>query len=362
MARKTVGYVHMEWTCPNCGTRNRGVDKMCVNCATAQPENVQFEQVAQEQLVEDERLIAQAQAGADVHCPFCGTRNPATAVKCQNCFGELTDATARSSGQIVGQHTTRAVPDVVCDYCQTVNAGTATQCSNCLRPLAKPIPNPQSPAPRPKPRQKAARSKTPIFLYLFIGIIIFACGFIFFLSTQRQETVGRVTNVEWERTVNVQGLVPVTYETWFDEIPQGAERGFCTEEVRFTSPNPLPNSQEVCGQPYTVDTGTGIGEVVQTCEYLVFDDFCQYSVDEWQVIDQQVVSGNDFAPFWPEPSLGFDERLGEREENYIVEFRTDGTRYTYRPDSLNEYLQFEEGSTWVLEINGLNTIVDVRRE
>ena len=69
MARKSVGYVHMEWTCPNCGTRNKGTAKLCVNCATAQPADVEFEQVAQETLIEDEALIAKAKAGPDIHCP-----------------------------------------------------------------------------------------------------------------------------------------------------------------------------------------------------------------------------------------------------------------------------------------------------
>lgn len=70
MARKTVGYVKMEWTCPNCGTRNPGTNAVCSNCATPQPKDVQFEQVAQEELITDEALIAKAKQGPDIHCPF----------------------------------------------------------------------------------------------------------------------------------------------------------------------------------------------------------------------------------------------------------------------------------------------------
>ncbi|MFZ1401388.1 MAG: zinc finger protein, partial [Candidatus Promineifilaceae bacterium] len=131
MTKKTVGYVHLEWECPSCGTRNKGVDKMCRSCGAAQPDDVQFEQVAQEALIQDEKLIAQAKAGPDVHCPFCGTRNPATADQCSQCLADLSDAKAREAGQMVGAHQKSAVPDVACSFCGAMNAGTALHCVHC---------------------------------------------------------------------------------------------------------------------------------------------------------------------------------------------------------------------------------------
>lgn len=360
MARKSVGYVHMEWTCPNCGTRNKGTDKVCTQCATAQPIDVEFEQVAQEELIEDEALIAKAKAGPDIHCPFCGTRNPATAVKCQNCFGDLTESVARQRGTVVGKHRTKPVPDIICDYCQTANPGTATTCSNCLRPLNKPQPTPKPKKATPK-ALPARRSKPPIWLYIILGAVVLGCGTLFFLSQQRSETVGSVTDVEWQRTIIVEGLVPVSRETWLDEVPSAAEVGMCRDEVRYTSQQPQPNSREVCGEPYTVDTGTGIGEIVQDCEYLVYDDFCTYTVDEWQVVGEYAESGVDFAPFWPALSLdATSEREAEQEERYEVILRGDGRSYAYHPRTLEEYLQFEIGSDWILEINGLNNVTDIR--
>ena len=44
MAKKKLGYVELEWTCPNCGTRNPGPEQSCVNCGSPQPDDVHFEQ------------------------------------------------------------------------------------------------------------------------------------------------------------------------------------------------------------------------------------------------------------------------------------------------------------------------------
>ena len=356
MARKTVGYVHMEWRCPNCGTRNPGKNTICSNCAALQPKDVQFEQVAQEELITDETLIERAKAGPDVHCPFCGTRNPADADQCSACFGDLTEAKARAAGKTVGKHSTKPVPDVECAHCGTMNPGTAKICINCQAPLPKPKKTvPKKPIPRALPARPQRKANPLLYIILLFAVV--ACGAFFYLSTQTEETIGRVADVSWERTVLIEGLVPVEREAWEDEIPFEGSIGFCRDEVRFTSNFPEPNSQEVCGTPYTVDTGTGIGEVVQDCEYLVFDDYCSYTIDEWQVVDQVSLNGNNFVPEWPALNLDFEQqRQGEQEEVYKVYLDTDGRSYTYYPDSFSEFQQFDIGSNWILEVNALNNV------
>ena len=61
MTRKTVGYVRTEWTCPNCQTRNPGPQKTCTSCGMPQPENVEFEEAGQDELIKDEAELAKAQ-------------------------------------------------------------------------------------------------------------------------------------------------------------------------------------------------------------------------------------------------------------------------------------------------------------
>lgn len=78
MARESLGYVELEWTCPSCGRRNPGRAKVCAYCGAPQPEDVAFEQAAEEKLVKDTGTLESLKAGPDIHCPFCGTRNVAT--------------------------------------------------------------------------------------------------------------------------------------------------------------------------------------------------------------------------------------------------------------------------------------------
>lgn len=53
MTKKSLGYVELEWTCPNCGSRNAGQETVCVHCGTAQPEDVSFHQPAEEKIITD---------------------------------------------------------------------------------------------------------------------------------------------------------------------------------------------------------------------------------------------------------------------------------------------------------------------
>jgi hypothetical protein len=154
-------------------------------------------------------------------------------------------------------------------------------------------------------------------------------------------------------------LSPVEYQDWYDEIPAGAELGACTERLRETRSEPVPNSVEVCGTPYTVDQGSGVGRVVQDCQYEVYENWCGYVVDEWQVTDTTTQQGSNLNPAWPGLALQEDQREGNRIETYQITFVTegDGKAYTYETNDPNEFLRFVPGSQWELQINGFGSIV-----
>ena len=134
--RRTLGYVQNEWTCPNCSTRNKGGMKTCENCGAPQPENVQFELPSEQKFVTDEESIKAAQAAPDIHCAFCGTRNPATAETCSQCGGDLKEGKARQAGRVMQAPLTPAGPKIIkCDNCGVENPGSNSVCSNCGSPL-----------------------------------------------------------------------------------------------------------------------------------------------------------------------------------------------------------------------------------
>ena len=359
MAKKSLGFTELEWTCPFCGTRNPGTAEKCTNCQSPQPADVEFEQAAQDVLITDEDKVASAKAGPDVHCPFCNARNPAGATQCSECLADLTDAEKRETGKTVGAHRDKAAPDIACPSCGQMNAASAMTCESCGASLA------ETRQPEPKPAAPPKKSNSTM-TYAIIGIVVVAvlacCGLFAFLSSRTQDTTGQVTDVQWVRTINIEDLVPVEYETWRDEVPSGAVLGSCRQEVHHTQADPAPGSTEVCGTPYTVDTGTGIGEVVQDCEYQVYADYCEYVVDEWQVVDTLRREGSDHNPAWPNLQLTNNQREGSRDTDYIIIFRTDGETYSYETESETEFNAAQPGTTWILKVNTFGIVNEIEQE
>jgi hypothetical protein len=100
--------------------------------------------------------------------------------------------------------------------------------------------------------------------------------------------------------------------------------------------------------------------VIQDCVYEVYEDWCEYTVQEWRPFDTLVLRGEDLNPTWPIASLVSDQREGERGETYSVVFRTEERTYTYTTSDVDRYQQFEIGSRWVLETNALGGIRSVQ--
>ena len=356
MVKKTLGYVELEWTCPRCGSRNPGPKKTCSGCGAPQPDDVKFEQAAQEELISDEEEIERAKAGPDVHCAYCGARNPAGAEKCTQCSADLTEATARDSGQMVGAHRDQPAPEVPCPACGTPNPAGAHECSQCGANLTRPEPQPE---PEPRRPVTQGRSCGPVVLIAGAALLIALVVLGIVLTRPSSDMTATVEDVSWTRTIPIMGLVPVTYEAWLDEIPPEAAVGACRQEVHHVQDEPAPNSQEVCGTPYTVDTGSGYGEVVQDCKYQVYEEWCEYAAEEWRAVDAVTLTGNDLNPRWPATQLAADQQAGEGEESYEVLFDTDGGAYTYTTSDPAEFAQFQDGSKWILKVNKLGAVVSI---
>ncbi len=358
MTKKTLGYVHLEWTCPNCQTRNPGPNSYCTGCGAPQPQDVEFEQAAEEKLVTDAEEIARAQAGPDVHCPYCNSRNPGNAKFCGACGGDLTEALARERGRVLGAHRDKAAEDLTCPSCGTANPATNRSCSNCGARLDQ-IPTPTA-APVEPPLAPRPRKWLPIAALLGGGALCAVAAIaLFALVIKTDQQTAQVSAVRWERSIPIEALALIEREDWYDQIPADAEVGSCRSEHRYTSDEPTSDSIEVCGTPYTVDTGSGFGEVVQDCVYEVYDDWCTYSAMDWQSFDVITLSGTDLQPRWPEIALADDQRAGEPTEEYEVTFLTDGETYTYAVEDASEFGQFAPGSAWILNVNALGGVASV---
>ncbi len=125
MAKKTLGYVELEWECPSCHTRNPGPAKTCVQCGAPHPEEVGYQQAAEEKLITDETKITAAKAGADIYCGYCGAPNPAAAKTCKQCSADLTEGKAAASGKVLGGLRIEEAAPVTCPSCGASTCSTA---------------------------------------------------------------------------------------------------------------------------------------------------------------------------------------------------------------------------------------------
>jgi ribosomal protein L40E len=347
--RRTVGYVENEWVCPNCGGRNKGSLKTCENCGAPQPENVKFELPSEQKLVKDEAALNAAKAGADIHCGFCGTRNPVTAVTCSQCGGDLKEGRARQAGQVMAAPP--PAPKIIkCNNCGTENPGTNSTCMQCgvALPKAQVVPPPAAPQPLTGTVKTAAQKKpNRLMIGGILGAFLLCCvvvGFMFLFPSSSVEAT--VTDVHWQTVVPVQEIRPVNYSNERGSPPSDAYNVSCHDENR-----------EVCEQR-TVDRGNGYSEIVEEC-HTETERYCSYTVDEWAIIQTYPLEGNDLRPVYESPSISGDQRVGDETAEYTVTFSTDDGIETYSPDSLSEFQQFSIGSTWTLKMNALGGIVSV---
>jgi ribosomal protein L40E len=359
MAKKELGHIELHWDCPNCGGVNLGRDQTCKNCGAPQPEDVNFYQPSQQELLEDEELIDRAEAGPDIHCPYCGTRNPGNAVTCKQCGGDLSEGARRVAGQVIGAYSSEPVNQMPCPSCGTLNPGDARKCSNCGSSMA-------APKPKPKPEPVATPEKRgglPTIAIAAIGVFaVIACIAIFFLLTRTSETTGTVQGGSWERVIPIEALVPVEYKAWLEEVPSGADLLGCREEVRSVQDSPAADSVEVCGTPYTVDSGSGFAEVVQDCQYEIYDQFCEYTVEEWSAVEMATISGDGYSAAWPEPQLTTEQRLSEeREETYTILFISGGEKYSFTTSDFSLFQQAAPGTEWTLDINTFGGVVSIEQ-
>ncbi len=356
MARKrTLGYVENEWTCPNCSTRNKGSVKTCENCGAPQPENVQFDLGADQKLVTDAEKVKAAQSGADIHCGYCGARNPANAETCSQCGADLKEGQAREAGRVMQAPPPSGQPKTItCKNCGTENPGSASVCSNCGSPLprlAQSQMQQQAVATPPLTRSGltpaapiTGKKKNTVRNFLIAGGVLACLAVIcvdaLALLVPASTLQGTVTGVHWQTDVPVQEIVPVRHSDEQGGAPSDAYNVSC-------------HTEESCTQK-TVDQGNGYSEVVQECNDT---QYCSYTLDEWKTIQTYTLEGDNLRPVYDNPSLASDQQIGDVTEKLAVTFSTEDGAKTYSPGTISEFQQFDIGSTWTLTLNVLGSVI-----
>jgi len=347
-------FVELEWVCPNCDGRNKGAVKTCENCGAPQPENVKFQRAADEKIVTDEKAVASAKAGADIHCGFCGTRNPATATHCSQCGGELKEGKARQAGQAL-QEAAPMPKTIPCGNCGAENSSSVRSCKKCGAPIKLEA----APAVSGSVKNKATSANTPTpgqrvkvngWVFAGVGIIALICciAAIMLFAIPSKSVKGTVTDLQWQTSVPVQEIQAVNYSNERGSAPSDAYNVSCHTE-----------DKEVCEEK-TVDQGNGYAEVVKEC-HTESEQYCSYTVDEWKTIQTYTLDGNDNYPVYESPSISGNQRTGSSTETLTVTFSTSSGQKTYSPGSVSEFQQFEEGSVWTIKLNALGGVMGVEK-
>lgn len=351
MPQESLGFVRMVWYCPNCQSKNPGNFRFCRGCGAAQPAGVQFQKDDQDILLTDAKEIEQARLGADVHCGYCGARNPANVKNCLACGADLATGIPRASGAVAGALQTGPVAMTVCPACGSPNPATALTCAKCGTSLRSSPPTPKSESARP--------ASLPKWLPIAIIGLVVVCILLAVFLTRTTALIGTVYATAWQRSIPILEIRGVDREGWKDEIPQDAVIGVCQERQAGISDQPTGRSEKVCGTPYTVDRGNGYSEVVQDCHYQVYEEYCNYTVQEWVVVDSTTASGTDLNPYWPQPGLTAGQRSGDGSEQYTITFSTDDGAMTYETSDAALYASAAPGSRWTLKVNTMGAIVSI---
>ncbi len=355
MTQKELGYVELEWTCKHCGTINPGMKRVCTNCGAPISEDDKFELPDQQELITDKAKLDEAKAGPAIQCPYCNVLNPAGTKLCIQCGGDIQAGLARQAGEVLGAYSTTPVPDKLCPFCNQPVKANAQRCPHCGGSLVEPA--------IPTTTSAASPKKTSLWMILgavLLGVLCLGSVITYIVMSGRTNDVtATVSAIQWQRTIEILAMQPVQKSDWRENVPSEADNVACQDKYKETSSVPVPNATEVCGTPYTVDTGSGAGKVVQDCEFQVYASYCNFSVLDWTVVNTAVAQGTDNHPEWPALALQSGQQEGSRSESYAVFFDAGVKSYEYTPADLAEFSQFELGSQWVLSINTFGQIKDL---
>ena len=139
----------------------------------------------------------------------------------------------------------------------------------------------------------------------------------------------------------------VHYSNESGSPPSGAYDVSCHDE-----------SHEVC-QERVVDQGNGYGEVVQDCHDET-QQYCSYTVDEWETIQTYTLEGEDSARCMRSRASPRASAWGTKRSTYTVVFNTESGQKRYSPSDAGGILPVQIGSSWTLSLNAVGAILDVK--
>lgn len=348
-----------RWDCPTCGSIGlRGTDKACPNCGNSRPEGIRFYLPHDEPEVQDEQKLSRARVGADWLCEYCGASNPADAEICNQCAAPR----GKSPSQEIQQFTLSEVP----------RDGDIQESS--------------SPADKSQTARRGG-SRRRSWTFGCLALILAATGIFIWLSISKKDLAVTVQKLRWERTIEVEKLVPVEEQDW--SLPAGAKKLSEKKEVHHTNKvvDHYQRKEEkvnervqvgtrtyVCGQK---DLGNGFFEDIECTEPVyetrsrtetrsvpvyreepVYQTRFRYRINKWIPARTERAGGSNQNPEWPSLKLKEQEREAKRSESYWVLFvDSQGNTYDFATPREN-WNSYKVGDRYILKLNRVSGKID----
>lgn len=354
--------VENTWTCSSCGHVNRGRDMVCAQCGDPKEAGEAYDTSGnlEAAAVTDEALLAQARAGANWTCTFCGFQQRNALNACERCGAE--------------------------------RAGTASDPIGGL-----PGAPPATPAEDPVPTRSRGKALRRVFVVLGVLGGLFVAWFLWVVVPYEVEA--QVAEAEWTYTRVLLQRRTDHGSGWDETIPAEAFGQRCARRFReMEQCNPHDcnchdvtdycsrdcNCHQVCSAPVCSttcsDNGNGYSTCTESCsgggcstecdtcsdpcgshtecdtcwdECEVYDQWCEYDYYSWPEVDREVTRGQGSTTQWGsrfQPDPAQNQRV-ETTEEYRVTFARDDERWEITPESLSDYQRFRPGERWDLEVN-----------
>lgn len=341
-------------------------------------------------------------------CTYCGyKKNLGGMDKCPKC-GKTRDkdTTFYLEGKYRYVSQKKAVtinwnPNWVCLHCDRLNSADDTKCLSCGAPRTGENLNyfenkekeryEQNERQEGKERQESqqedlrslriSKINMEMLKYFFIGLLslIFICGIVFLFIPKEKEIT--VSNVSWERSINVERYQTVKESDW--NLPVGARLLYTKEEFshydkvidHYETKTRMVEKESLVGyEEYVVsvkDLGNGHFEEV-TDERPVYKKYYEtetyqepvyrevkvnktkyyYEIDKWLYERTEKANGTNRETYWPDVVLAEDERVSSKSERYYLEGTDKKGEPVYYWMPYEQWVDVKIGKMVKLKVNG----------
>lgn len=409
--RKRTFIVENTWVCSSCKCTNKGRHMKCQSCGSPKEKHEKYDTSKNltSPEVSNPELLAQAKAGKNWKCEFCGNDQRDTFGSCQQCGAERVKKPTISE-KCPRCGSTGWVEDPACPACP-IPIGDETiekvKKSNLERTFVTNTGGyreaPQTYSETGKPR-KAKKSFN--WRFFTVGLLTMAgvasiVGFLVWAFVPHEEHVV-VDDIYWRYDATLQQRKLNHGEDWDGNMPNDAFNVSClTQEHGTEDCNPYDcnchevtnycsedcNCRESCSTSCS-DNGNGYStcnetcsEICSTCEVAcgshtecdtcyeqctVYDEWCEYEYYTWITLTTQWTQGHCHNPFEPDLQIQDNPPSPQRiirEHQYLVTFKNDeGDTWEYAPENLTEFNHYAIDEHWLIEVTHVGGVFPQREE